>query len=82
MHVVNADKLKMAQVIEREARMNKAWQEEDESSEEEASEKKHKAPKAKEAKRPNAQKFSEIMKNTDAFPSLENQFADSEESDN
>ena len=60
--------------------MNKTWQEEDESSEDEGAEKK-KAPKAKETKRPNTQKFSEIMKSNDAFPSLENQFADSEDSD-
>lgn len=82
-HDLNAEKLKLAQVIDRESRIKKAWDKEDE---EEAfvsdEEDKPVKTKAKEAKRPNKQKFSEIMKHTDAFPTLENNFQDDDEYDN
>lgn len=83
-HELNADKLKLAQVIDRESRIKKAWNQEDDdegfASEEE--EKPVEGKKAKQAKRPNKQKFSEIMKNNDAFPTLENNFHDDDEYDN
>jgi len=87
-HDLNAEKLKIAQVIDRESRLNKMWKDDDEEeanySDEEQEEKR--APKqAKAAKRPNREKFAEIMKKDDAFPTLVNDLNDDEfeaESDN
>jgi len=118
---ISLEKLKMAQIIDRENRANKVWKEdseEEESDEEEEEEEetdakptkkgrggqvdlygddddKKKKPKSKkrrdrsedaeeetqvkQTKRPNAQKFSQIMKADDAFPTLENNFEDDED---
>jgi len=90
-HSLNPDKLKIAQVIDRESRINKAWNDEEEEDEDavfgnekEGTEPRERKPKAegpKQAKRPNAQKFSEIMKADDAFPTLENNFGNEDEFD-
>ena len=71
--------------------MSKSWNDvEDDEDEDSVFEEKegkdnkeqNKKNKVKETKRPNAQKFAEIMKATDAFPTLENQFVDASDSDN
>ena len=71
-------------MIDRESRIKKAWDKEDDDeafvSDEE--EKPQEDKKAKQAKRPTKQKFSEIMKHQDAFPTLENNFQDEDEYDN
>ena len=60
--------------------MDKSWNDA-EDDEEFSDEEKPKQNKIKETKRPNKQKFAEIMKADDAFPTLgENDFVD-EESD-
>jgi len=77
--------LKIAQAIDREARMNQMWQMEDEHEEDEEDQmfgtddkperkEKPKKEQSNASKRPNKQKFAEIMKNQDAFPTLENDF--------
>lgn len=59
---LNLQKLKMAQMIDREMRMNLAWDQEDEDDEdEEVGQQKPKEGKARQAKRPNAKKFKEIL---------------------
>lgn len=119
---LSLDKLKIAQVIDRENRVKKAWndeEDEEESDEKEQSEEETEpAPGKKgqadlygdrdskrptrggkggkrransddeeeetaprQTQRPNAQKFKDIMKADDAFPTLENQFEDEEEDD-
>lgn len=119
---LSLDKLKIAQVIDRENRVKKVWNDEEDEDEEsdggEASdedqdqearpvkkgqadlygddpkpskkrgEKKRRGSDDEEeetaprqAKRPNAQKFKDIMKADDAFPTLENQSDDEEEDD-
>lgn len=55
--------------------MNKAWDQEDDDEEEEESSvvpKDNYYKKPKQTKRPNAQKFKDIMKNEAAFPTLDN----------
>lgn len=86
-HELNADKLKIAQVIDRESRLAKVWDEgDDEDHEDKDSDdvfggsdedkpKKRQAEKQKggrQTQRPNKAKFAEIMKSQDAFPTLEN----------
>lgn len=98
---INAEKLKIAQVIDREARVNKMWEEEDEELDEFESDPEEQPERredtrgrggrggrggrdkgekgSKAAQRPNKQKFAEIMKGQNAFPTLENEFADDAE---
>ena len=115
---LSLDKLKIAQVIDRENRVKRAWndeEDEEESDEEEQSEEENDSKPAKkgqadlygdskptregkgrkrrvvnddeeeevaaprQTQRPNAQKFKDIMKADDAFPTLENQFEDEED---
>jgi hypothetical protein len=119
---LSLDKLKIAQVIDRENRVKKAWNdeedEEESADEEQSDEETEDAPAKKgqadlfgddskrparggkggkrrgasgddeeettaprQSQRPNTQKFKDIMKADDAFPTLENQFEDEEEDD-
>lgn len=120
---LSLDKLKIAQVIDRENRVKKAWNDEEDEEEsdeqEEGSEEENDSVPAKkgqadlygdrdskrptrggrggkrradsddekeevaprQSQRPNAQKFKDIMKADDAFPTLENQFEEEEEDD-
>ena len=82
--------LKIAQVIDRESRMNKMWEDNDndeneESDEEAEKEREKQRQKERQAKRPNRVKFSEILKG-DAFPTLAKDLGEpddyDEESDN
>jgi hypothetical protein len=113
---LSLDKLKIAQVIDRENRVKRVWDdEEDEESDEEEeettqepeakkgqadlygdsekprktrgnkrrakdSDEEEEETKPKQSQRPNAQKFKDIMKADDAFPTLDNQF-DEEDDD-
>jgi len=76
---LSLQKLKIAQVLDREARMSKAWEQEDDDEDEEPEEEgraqrggrgQRRAPQAK---LPSKQKFKDIMKNEEAFPTLGNQ---------
>ena len=84
-HELNAEMLKIAQVIDRENKMNKMWQDEDEDDEAESEEEdsRRKGRRAdqtiKQTQRPKKEKFAEIMKNQEAFPTLENEFADDDD---
>jgi hypothetical protein len=86
--------LKIAQVIDRETRMNKMWNDEEGSDDadetfgaEEKQDKKrsdknkNQKQESNSSKRPNKEKFAQIMKNQDAFPTLENEFLDDEDED-
>lgn len=83
---LSLDKLKIAQIIDRENRVKRAWNEEEDDAEDsnEGSDDEEQKPKKKEAaprqtQRPNAQKFKDIMKADDAFPTLENQFTEDDD---
>lgn len=116
---LSLDKLKIAQVIDRENRVKKVWNDEEDEDDSDAAEasddeeeeedsrpvKKGQADlygddpkpakkrggkkrgsdddeeetKPRQSQRPNAQKFKDIMKADDAFPTLENQFEDDDE---
>lgn len=67
---LNLEKLKIAQMLDREIRMSKAWDQEDEDDDDDEQDDQRQG-KAKQARRPNNKKFTEIMKDDQAFPSLE-----------
>lgn len=113
---LSLDKLKIAQIIDRENRAKRVWvdeeDEEEDSEGEEASDEDESRPAKKgqadlygdekpskkknkrkmsdadeeeeaprKSQRPNAQKFKDIMKADDAFPTLDNQFEDDDDDD-
>lgn len=70
---LSLQKLKIAQMIDREIRVNKAWQgDDDDDEDEEVTETAQpKRGGARQAKRPNATKFKDIMNNEESFPTLD-----------
>ena len=91
-HEIDGEKLKIAQVIDRESRQDKPWHEVDmdeepgvfDSDGDDSDRQQKSKPEekgARKAKLPTKKKFAEIMKADDAFPTLENDFAGDDDED-